>query len=170
MPIPLKIGASLKILFALSGALAGALVLAGCVAPVGVVEMYPSRPAMVVPPPPLVVAPAPAPYVPVYSPEAYDRYLAVAIDSDIEFIAGDTFIWFVGSDGLRQRHFYAHGDHRHELFGRRETLRADAHRHGAIPDVRPEGPRAQPAHGGRREPGGLRPDEMWHGAHQERRF
>jgi hypothetical protein len=59
-----------------------------------------------------------------YSPGEDDAYLPYVTDSDVVLIGGDTFIWFVGPDGHRYRRFYAHGDHRADVFQRRAQIRA----------------------------------------------
>jgi hypothetical protein len=112
-------------------ALATMLLLSGCVSDNHVAANPPVRAKVVVaapPPPPVVVA------EPVYVPEPHDAYISVALDSDIVFAGGNTYIWYVGHDGRRYRHFYGHGDLRAEVLHRRMNLRAVmAHHDGHLP-------------------------------------
>ncbi|WP_413195699.1 hypothetical protein [Pararobbsia alpina] len=95
-----------------------------------------ARPTVVVaaqpaPPPPVVVRPAIQEQV---VAEPNDVYISAALDSDIVFVGGSTYIWVTGSDGHRHRHFYAHGDRRQEIFHRRDNLHSVmAHRGGPPP-------------------------------------
>ncbi|MEX3809562.1 hypothetical protein AB3X96_04690 [Paraburkholderia sp. BR13439] len=93
-----------------------------------------------------------------YQPLPTDVYVANVVDRDVVFVGGDTYIWVVGRDGVRQRQFYAHGDRRAEVFHRREELRRvmashDGHLPGypgdaRAPLARPAGPSpAMAAHG-----------------------
>jgi hypothetical protein len=85
------------------------------------------------PPPP----PPPEPVVveEVYQPMPNDVYIATAVDRDVVIVGGDTYIWVVGPDGVRRRHFYAHGDHRQDVFHRRDDLhRVMANHGGHLPD------------------------------------
>jgi hypothetical protein len=59
-------------------------------------------------------------------PEPNDIYISAAANSDIVFVGGNTYIWAMGPDGHRHRHFYGHGDRRVEVFRRRENLRSVA--------------------------------------------
>ncbi|MEX3901213.1 hypothetical protein [Paraburkholderia sp. BR10954] len=108
----------------------------------------------------LVSAPNRPPEVTVtaYQPLPTDVYVANVVDRDVVFVGGDTYIWVVGRDGVRQRQFYAHGDRRAEVFHRREELRRvmashDGHLPGypgdaRAPLARPAGPSpAMAAHG-----------------------
>lgn len=61
-------------------------------------------------------------------------YISAAANADIVFVNGSTYIWAIGPDGQRHRHFYGHGDRRHEVFARRDNLRSvNAHRSGHPP-------------------------------------
>ncbi|WP_239483111.1 hypothetical protein [Paraburkholderia sp. C35] len=80
------------------------------------------------PPPPVVVEDA-------YQPLPTDNFVAVVAERDVTIVGGDTYIWVVGPDGQRHRHFYAHGDHRAEVFHRQEELhRVMANHGGHLPD------------------------------------
>ncbi|MBB3004195.1 hypothetical protein FHX57_006574 [Paraburkholderia tropica] len=84
-----------------------------------------------------VLAPPPAPVVveDYYAPMPYDASIAVVADSDVVFIGGSTYIWIIGPDGRRHRQFYAHGDHRADVFHRRDELHnVMAHHEGHLPD------------------------------------
>ncbi|RAR66068.1 hypothetical protein C7401_103375 [Paraburkholderia unamae] len=111
-------------------ALFGTSLITGCVTDARVVA-GPARATAVVaapPPPPVVVA------QPVYVPQQYDAYVSVALDRDIVYTGGSTYIWIVGSDGHRQRHYYGHGDLRGEVLHRRSELRVVmAHNEGHLP-------------------------------------
>jgi hypothetical protein len=121
-------------------ALATTLLLSGCISDRHVAS-GPVRANAVVaapPPPPVVVA------EPVYVPEPHDAYISVALDSDIVFVGGNTYIWYVGHDGRRYRHFYGHGDMRAEVMHRRANLRlVMAHHDGHLPMQKP--PMAAPS-------------------------
>lgn len=79
--------------------------------------------------------PPPPPVVEVYQPMPFDVTISAVLDRDVVFVHGDTFIWFVGPDGRRHRQFYAHGDHRADVFHRRDELRTVmAHHGGHLPD------------------------------------
>ncbi|WP_322068395.1 hypothetical protein [Paraburkholderia bannensis] len=124
-----------------------ALMLSGCVTHTQVVAA-PARPVIVAAPPPApVVVGAPA-----YVPEPHDAYVSVALDRDVVVIGGMTYIWFVGPDGQRHRHYYGRGDLRGEVFHRRAELRnVMAHHEGHLPMqhayIAPEPPmRAAPPH------------------------
>jgi hypothetical protein len=115
--------------------LGGAITVAGCANNAHVVATAPSAPATatvaVAGPSPAV---APPMVVPAYSPAPYDAYISVAVDADVVFVGGSTYVWYVGPDGRRHRQFYGHGDRRAEVFRRREALRAVmAHNHGLLP-------------------------------------
>jgi hypothetical protein len=115
--------------------IAGAAVVAGCATndqgqlvfdPNKVNEAVASALAPPPPPPPVVVEEAPMPS---------DVYISGVADHDVVFIGGDTYIWVVGPDGVRHRRFYAHGDHRADVFHRREELhRVMANHGGRLPD------------------------------------
>lgn len=84
--------------------------------------------ALAPPPPPVVVEEA-------YQPMPTDVYIANVAERDVFISGGDTYIWVVGPDGARHRHFYAHGDHRADVFHRREELhRVMANHDGHLPD------------------------------------
>ncbi|WP_321781520.1 hypothetical protein [Paraburkholderia sp. J94] len=109
--------------------LAGALLLSGCVADTRVAAT-PARPVAVVAPPPAPVVVA----APVYVPEPHDAYVSIAADRDVVYASGATYIWFVGSDGHRHRHYYGRGDLRGEVMHRRAELRnVMAHHDGHLP-------------------------------------
>jgi hypothetical protein len=64
-------------------------------------------------------------------PEANDVYVSGAVNNDVVFVGGSTYIWVIGPDGQRHRHFYGHGDRRREVLRRRDNLRSvTAHRAG----------------------------------------
>jgi hypothetical protein len=89
--------------------------------------------SVLTPPPP----PPPEPVVveEAYEPMPTDIYVSTAVDRDVVFMNGDTFIWVVGPDGVRHRHFYAHGDHRADVFHRRDELHRVMMNHGGhLPD------------------------------------
>lgn len=114
------------------GALTTTLLLSGCVTDTRVAG--PARPRTVVaappPPPPPVVVASPA----VYAPEPNDVYLSAALDSDVVYVNGSTYVWYVGRDGRRHRHWYGHGDLRSQVMHRRSQLRlVSAHRDGHPP-------------------------------------
>ncbi|MEM5339284.1 hypothetical protein [Paraburkholderia azotifigens] len=140
-------------------AVAAFAALAGCVTSEQQIAAAPARPRPAVvavqpPPPPAVVvrAPAPAPQ-PVYVAAPSDVYIAGVVDRDVVFVGGNTYLWVVGPDGKRHRHFYARGDRRAEVFRRREHLRVEMARHGGHPPVHAMAPRRDehrpPAHGER---------------------
>ena len=112
--------------------LASAVFLSGCVTS-GQVAIQPAarpvRPGVVVasapPPRPVVAAPGSAEMI---LPEPNDVYVSAALNRDVVFVNGNTYIWVTGSDGRRHRHFYEHGDRRQEVFLRRENLRSVAAR------------------------------------------
>src|SRR5580698_4142915 len=108
--------------------IACAVTLAGCATnDQGVLVIDPNKVNQVLvaavtppPPPPVIVA---APVVEeAYMPAPDDVYIAGVVDRDVVIVGGDTYIWAVGPDGVRHRHFYAHGDHRQDVFHRRENL------------------------------------------------
>ncbi|MPW15659.1 hypothetical protein GCT13_01705 [Paraburkholderia sp. CNPSo 3157] len=116
-------------------AIAALAALTGCVTSEQQISAAPARPRPAVvavqAPPPAVVVRAPAPVgQPVYVSAPSDVYIAGVMDRDVVFIGGDTYLWVVGPDGRRHRHFYAHGDRRAEVFRRREHLRAEMARRG----------------------------------------
>ncbi|ALK33760.1 hypothetical protein Bpla01_04670 [Burkholderia plantarii] len=65
-----------------------------------------------------------------YEPIPTDIYVATAVDTDVVIYRGDTYIWVAGPNGVRHRQFYAHGDHRRDVFRRREELRHVMTNHG----------------------------------------
>jgi hypothetical protein len=94
------------------------------------------------PPPPVVVEEA-------YQPMPDDIYISTVVDRDVVLVGGNTYIWVVGPDGIRHRRFYAHGDHRQDVFHRREELHnVMMHHDGHLPD------HAIAAHGPMERPGG----------------
>lgn len=138
-------------------AVAAFAALAGCVTSEQQIAAAPTRPRPAVvavqppPPPPAVIvrAPAPAPQ-PVYVAAPSDVYIAGVVDRDVVFVGGSTYLWVVGPDGRRHRHFYARGDRRAEVFRRREHLRVEMARHHGHPPVHAMAPRRDehrpPAH------------------------
>lgn len=88
-------------------------------------------------PPPAMAITEQAPMVvaePGYVAAPSDVYISSAVDTDVVFIGGYTYVWYVGPDGLRHRHLYGRGDHRAEVFHRREELRVVmAHHEGHLP-------------------------------------
>ncbi len=125
-------------------AVAAFATLAGCVTSEQQIAAAPARPrpqpAVVAvqappPPPPAVVVRAPAPAQPVYVSAPSDVYIAGVVDRDVVFVGGSTYLWVVGPDGKRHRHFYARGDRRAEVFRRREHLRVEMARRGGHPPV-----------------------------------
>ncbi|MCC8391514.1 hypothetical protein LJ656_02855 [Paraburkholderia sp. MMS20-SJTR3] len=108
---------------ALLASAAAATLLAGCATnEQGQLVIDPNRVNQVIvsalTPPPAVVVES----EPVYQPMPTDMYVANVVDRDVVIVGGDTYIWAVGPDGIRHRQFYAHGDHRAEVFHRREEL------------------------------------------------
>ncbi|GAB7527389.1 hypothetical protein PBS_63800 [Paraburkholderia sp. 2C] len=95
--------------------------------------------------------PPPAPPVVVeeaYQPMPNDIYVSTVVDKDVVFVGGNTYIWVVGSDGVRHRRLYAHGDHREDIFHRRDELHKVMINHGGrLPD------HAIAAHGPTEHPG-----------------
>lgn len=84
--------------------------------------------ALAPPPPPVVVEE-------VYQPMPNDVYISGVVDHDVVFVGGETYIWVVGPDGVRHRRFYAHGDHRADVFHRRDELHRVMVNHGGhLPD------------------------------------
>jgi hypothetical protein len=80
------------------------------------------------PPPPVVVEEA-------YEQMPSDVYITTVVDRDVVIVGGNTYIWVVGPDGGRHRQFYAHGDHRQDVFHRRDELhRVMASHGGHLPD------------------------------------
>jgi hypothetical protein len=132
------------------GALLSTLLLSGCITDTRVAAGPVRANTVVVAPPP----PPPAVVVaePVYVPEPHDAYISVALDTDVVFISGNTYIWYVGQDGRRYRHFYGRGDLRGEVLHRRAQLRiVMAHHQGHLPMqnahmVPPPAKKAMPAH------------------------
>jgi hypothetical protein len=151
-------------------ALTGTLLIAGCISSPQVATR-PAGPTVVVaappPPPPVVVA------QPVYVPQPYDAYVSVALDRDVVFVGGSTYIWITGPDGHRQRRYYGRGDLRGEVLHRRAELRVVmAHNEGHLPMQHPHmeaphervrvtmQPHAAPPHGNRPAPGGHPPPHV----------
>jgi hypothetical protein len=94
------------------------------------------------PPPPMVVEE-------VYQPMPNDIYVSTVVDRDVVFVGGSTYIWVVGSNGVRHRQFYTHGDHREDVFRRRDELHKVMISHaGRLPD------HAIGGHGPTEHPGG----------------
>lgn len=126
-------------------------VLAGCATnEQGVVVFDPAKANALItaaitptPPAPPVIVEAP---VIAYAPVPTDLYVANVVDTtDVIFVSGNTYVWVVGPDGHRVRHFYAHGDHRDEVFHRRDDLHRVMEQHGGhLPDHRIEA--AGPGH------------------------
>jgi hypothetical protein len=133
-------------------AVAAFAALAGCVTSEQQISAAPTRPrpqpavfAVQAPPPPPPAVVVRAPAQPVYVSAPSDVYIAGVVDRDVVFVGGSTYLWVVGPDGKRHRHFYARGDRRAEVFRRREHLRVEmAHRgghppvHAAMPPRRDE--------------------------------
>jgi len=116
------------------GALMSTLLLGGCITDTRVAAGPVRANAVVVAPAPPPPPPAVIVAEPVYVPEPHDAYISVALDSDIVFVSGSTYIWYVGHDGRRYRHFYGHGDLRGEVIHRRAQLRlVMAHHGGHLP-------------------------------------
>jgi hypothetical protein len=108
---------------AVLAALAVSATLAGCV------TSGPARVTATIP-----AAPAPQPVAEVYQPMPADVYVSTIADRDVVVFRGDTYLWVTGPDGVRRRQFYAHGDHRADVFRRREQLHAVMARHeGRLP-------------------------------------
>jgi hypothetical protein len=110
------------------------------------------------PPPPVVVEET-------YQPMPNDIYISTVVDQDVVFIGGNTYIWVVGPDGVRHRHFYAHGDHRKDVFHRRDQLHKVMTNHGGhLPDhaIAAHGPVAHP--GGPGHPGAVAQNHAMPGA------
>jgi hypothetical protein len=106
------------------------------------------------PPPP----PPPAPVIveEAYQPMPNDVYISAVADRDVVIYGGDTYIWVVGPDGLRHRRFYAHGDHRADVFHRRDELHRVMVSHGGrLPDhaIAAHGPIDHPGMPGHPMPG-----------------
>jgi hypothetical protein len=101
------------------------------------------------PPPPVVVEE-------VYQPMPNDVYITGVVDHDVVFVGGETYIWVVGPDGVRRRRFYAHGDHRADVFRRRDELHRVMVNHGGhLPDhaTVAHGPMGHPGEPGHPTPG-----------------
>jgi hypothetical protein len=115
-----------------------ATLLAGCVTHgQGQLAVNPNIGVAIAPPPVLVVAPPV--YEEAYVPGPNDQYIVNVTDANIVVFGGNTYIWVVGHDGVRRRRFYAHGDHRAEIFHRRDELHTIAMHHGGrLPDHRIE--------------------------------
>jgi hypothetical protein len=126
--------------------LAASLVLGGCVTdPQGNLVLDPNVSASFT----AAMAPSPQPEVDevAYEPMPYDANIAVVSDRDVVFVGGSTYIWVNGPDGIRHRQLYAHGDHRADVFHRREELHNVIARHeGRLPDhaIRPQAFASQP--------------------------
>ncbi|MGF6440572.1 hypothetical protein [Paraburkholderia youngii] len=84
--------------------------------------------AVVVQPRPVVVPVAVA--EPVYVAAPHDVYISAALDSDVVYVGGFTYIWYVGQDGRRYRHLYGRGDLRGQVFHRRDELHVVMAHHG----------------------------------------
>jgi hypothetical protein len=121
------------------------IALTGCVTdPQGNLVMAPNVAATIS----AVMTPAPQPEAEVYEPMPYDANVAVVADRDVVFVGGTTYIWVTGPDGIRHRQFYAHGDHRADVFHRRDELHNVMARHdGRLPDhAMRSAPMGGPAH------------------------
>lgn len=104
------------------------------------------------PPPPVVVEEA-------YQPMPNDIYVSTVVDKDVVFAGGNTYIWVVGPDGVRRRRLYAHGDHREDVFRRRDELHKTMVSHGGhLPD------HAIAAHGPADHPHAMVPNHPMPGA------
>ncbi len=69
-----------------------------------------------------------------YAPNPFDVYITNAQPADVIYLHGDTFIWSVDGSGHRYQRFYAHGDHRADVFSRRDELhRVMARNGGRLP-------------------------------------
>ena len=105
------------------------------------------QPTIVIAAPAVVVAPQP---VVEYAPNPFDVYIANVAPADVVYLHGDTFIWAIDANGRRYQRFYGHGDHRAEVFHRRDELhRVMAHNGGRLPDrgaVHHEGERGHEQH------------------------
>jgi hypothetical protein len=122
-------------------AFAGTLAFSGCAYQLPVAYQPVPPPAM------YVTGPAVAPVVvePEYVAAPSDVYISSVVDTDVVFIGGSTYVWYVGHDGMRHRYLYGHGDRRAEVFHRREELRVVmAHHEGHLP--MPGHDRALPGH------------------------
>lgn len=120
-------------------AIAGATLLGGCVTNdqgqlvIDQDKVHAVVVALNPPPPP----PPPQPVIveEVYQPMPSDAYVATVVNTDVFMVGGNTYIWVVGPDGARHRRFYAHGDHREEVFHRRDDLHRVMMDHGGrLPD------------------------------------
>ncbi|CAG4918029.1 hypothetical protein [Paraburkholderia gardini] len=121
-----------------------------------VVAPQPLRPAVVVTQP--VVRET-------YAPAQYDVYIAAATDRDVMYVNGSTYIGFTGSDGRRHRQFYAHGDHRRDVYRRRAHLHeVMAHHNGHLPEryARDEHHREVARHDAHREAVAMRKHDHRH--------
>jgi hypothetical protein len=88
------------------------------------------QPSVVVSVPGVVIA---TPFV-AYAPNPFDVYITNAQPADVLYVHGDTFIWSVDGNGRRYQQFYAHGDHRADVFSRRDELhRVMARNGGRLP-------------------------------------
>jgi hypothetical protein len=150
---------------ALLASAACASFLAGCATnPQGQLVIDPDKVNEVIvsaltPPPPVPVV-----VEPVYQPLPTDVYVANVVDRDVVIVGGDTYIWAVGPDGVRHRQFYAHGDHRAEVFHRREELHhVMASHEGRLPDHAFGGERPGGAHPPLGRAGGPAPAMAGHG-------
>jgi Zn-finger nucleic acid-binding protein len=85
------------------------------------------EPTIVIGAPGVVIAPQP--YV-AYAPNPADVYIANVGPADVVYLNGDTFVWSIDGNGRRYRQFYAHGDRRGEVFGRRDELHRVMARNG----------------------------------------
>jgi hypothetical protein len=116
-----------------------------------------------------VIATALAPSPPVVVEEAYqplptDVYVANVVERDVFVSGGDTYIWVAGPNGVRHRQFYAHGDHRADIFHRRDELhRVMANHDGRLPDHPVGGDHRVDGHSPMGHPGEPAPAVAGHG-------
>lgn len=119
--------AHISVVSTLAAVILAPALLTGCVSgppPVTVVTP-PARPVVAAIAAPMVIAPAPA-----YVPGPYDPYISVALDSDIVYIGGSTYVWTTDAGGHRVRHLMGLGDMRAELMHRRAELHQVMREHG----------------------------------------
>jgi hypothetical protein len=139
------IGAALCAAFAATGAGAQIIVRPQIIVPAPAVVVQPQpvyvapQPVYVAPQPVYaapqpVYAPPPEPAV-AYVPAPLDPFIVGVALADIVIIGGDTYIWALDANGHRYRRFYAHGDHRSEIWRRHDELhRVMARNGGHLPE------------------------------------